>query len=84
MIAQHSAGHILQAIRAYPRMMLRKATFPPFIHPHWYGSLPTPLANCMGIAHMFSARTVETEPFVWQTIRTEQQRLMDEVCSRLS
>jgi hypothetical protein len=80
-IAQFSAGHILQTIRAYPRMMLRKSTFPPFIHPHWYGSLPAPLANCMGIAQMFSARTVETDPFVWQTIRMEQQRLVDEVCS---
>lgn len=80
-VAQYNAKHIVQTLRAYPRMMLRKSTFPPFIHPHWYGHLPAPLANCMGIAQMFSARTADTSPFVWRTIMMEQQRLADEVRS---
>ena len=78
-VAQHSAKYIVQTLRAYPRMMLRKSTFPPFIHPHWHGHLPAPLANCMSIAQMFSTRTADTSPFVWRTIMMEQQRLANEV-----
>lgn len=77
--AQYSAKYIIRNLRSYPQMMRRKATFPPFIHSHWYGALPAPLANCMGIAQMFTARTFETSPFVWRTIRMEQQRLASEV-----
>lgn len=79
-IALFTASHIVQTLRAFPIMMLRKETFPPFIHPCSYGSLPEPLASCMSIAQIFSSRTVETSPFVWRTIRAEQKHLFDKVC----
>lgn len=80
-VAQYNATYIIRTLRAYPRMILRKATFPSFMHPHWHGSLPEPLASCMSIAQIFASRNPETSSFVWRTIRTEQQRLVDQVCS---
>lgn len=84
-IAEHSAKLAIQMLRSFPRMMARRATFPPFIHPYQYtpnntsSKLPTPLANCMGIAHMLESQTFETKSFVWQTIRAEQHRFQREV-----
>ncbi|KAJ5548537.1 hypothetical protein N7513_005771 [Penicillium frequentans] len=85
-IAQRNATHMIQILRAFPQMMIRRAVFPPFIHPHWHRadesevrkSLPEPLGNCMSIAHMFASRTPDTRAFVWNAIRTEQRRLMDQ------
>lgn len=86
-IAQRHATHMIQILRAFPQMMVRRAAFPPFIHPNWHRAdgpevrktLPEPLGNCMSIAHMFASRTPDTRPFVWNAIRTEQRRLMDQV-----
>jgi hypothetical protein len=78
-VAQHSATLVMQALQAFPRMMLRKPTFPPFIHPscHRY-PLPEPLALCMGIAHVFVSPSVETRSFLWQSVEREQLRLVDQ------
>ena len=78
-VAQHNATLVMQALRAFPRMMLRKPTFPPFIHSycHLY-PLPEALANCMSIAHIFVSPSAETRPFLWQSIKREQQRFLDE------
>ncbi|KAF0325421.1 hypothetical protein GQ607_007455 [Colletotrichum asianum] len=61
-------------------MMLRRSTFPPFIHPHQDKSkLPVPLANCMGIAVLYAARNKDTQAFLWKTIRDEQERCLREL-----
>ncbi|KAL6406989.1 Fatty acyl-CoA reductase [Ilyonectria robusta] len=61
-------------------MMLRRQTFPPFIHPHWHKPcLPEKLASCMSIAQLFVARTPETRLFLWRIIEAEEQRFRDEV-----
>jgi hypothetical protein len=74
---------VMEAVRAYPLMMLRRETFPPFIHPHWHNThaptLPEPLGHCMSIAHMYALRSEETKPFLWQAMEAEIQRLVTQV-----
>ncbi|KAL6892168.1 hypothetical protein GGI43DRAFT_425115 [Trichoderma evansii] len=78
--SKFAASLLSRAISAFPQMMLRRQTFPPFIHAHWHlPSLPETLANCMSIAQLFATRTAETRPFLWRTIGTEVKRLQDEV-----
>ncbi|KAL7925640.1 hypothetical protein ACQKWADRAFT_282592 [Trichoderma austrokoningii] len=78
--SKFAAGILSQAISAFPQMMLRRQTFPPFIHAHWHlPSLPETLASCMSIAQLFATRTPETRPFLWRTIGIEIKRLRDEV-----
>jgi hypothetical protein len=77
---QHASRVIMQMLYAYPQMMLRRQTFPPFIHPHWHQKhLPETLGNCMSIAQLFASRTPETEPFLWKMISAEQDRFRDKV-----
>ncbi|KAM0815745.1 putative C6 zinc finger domain containing protein [Seiridium cardinale] len=82
-VAQHNIRLIVNSMRAYPYMMLRRETFPPFIHPQWHRqnppTLPWPLANCMGIASLFVSRTTETKLLLWETVRSESQRCLDEM-----
>jgi hypothetical protein len=71
-------------LRSYPDMMLQRTTFPPFIHHRFHGMgaerrLPRALANAMSIAQMFQQRSPENKNFIWQSIRTEQPRIMSEV-----
>ncbi|KAL9468428.1 hypothetical protein ACSS6W_010122 [Trichoderma asperelloides] len=83
--SKFAASLLSQAISAFPQMMLRRQTFPPFIHAHWHlPSLPETLANCMSIAQLFATRTAETRPFLWRMIGIEVKRLQDEVeCATL-
>lgn len=79
-VAESSANMIRQALRSYPQMMLRRSTFPPFIHPHQDKTrLPEPLANCMSIAVLFDSRNQDTRPFLWKSVREEQERNLREV-----
>ncbi|KAF2122558.1 hypothetical protein BDV96DRAFT_2257 [Lophiotrema nucula] len=84
--AQHNANLIIQALRALPTMMLRRNTFPWFIHSHAHllsnppkTSLPEALSTCMSISHMFASRMPETRPFLWCTIRAEYRRFINEM-----
>ena len=82
---RHSTRFIVQMLRSYPTMMLRRETFPPFIHAHGHGqgshTLPAPLANGMAIAQLFASRTSETKPFLWHSVRSESRRAREEVRS---
>ncbi|WYZ41113.1 hypothetical protein EsH8_V_000008 [Colletotrichum jinshuiense] len=81
-VAESSANMIRQALRSYPQMMLRRSTFPPFIHPHQDKTrLPEPLANCMSIAVLFDSRNQDTRPFLWKSVREEQERNLREMTS---
>jgi hypothetical protein len=71
---------VMQMLRAFPQMMLRRETFPPFIHGHWYcpsdstdSPLPKPLVSCMGIAQVFASRNLDTRPFLWLMVQGEQR-----------
>ncbi|KAF4333500.1 C6 finger domain protein [Fusarium beomiforme] len=77
---KHVSRVIMQMLYAYPQMMLRRQTFPPFIHPHWHEKyLPEPLANCMSIAQLFAVRTSETQPFLWRMVAAEEERFREKV-----
>ncbi|KIM97235.1 hypothetical protein OIDMADRAFT_168993 [Oidiodendron maius Zn] len=79
-VAQHGATLVMQALRAIPEKMLRRETFPPFIHPHPHRqALPEPLAICMRIAQIFATRTLDIRSFIWRTIKAEQARVLTEV-----
>ncbi|RGP73082.1 ATP-dependent dna helicase pif1 [Fusarium longipes] len=79
---QHASRIIMQMLYAYPQMMLRRQTFPPFIHPHWHQKqVPETLSNCMGIAQIFASRTPESEPFLWKMIDSEQGRFRQKLTS---
>jgi hypothetical protein len=84
--AQHNADLVIQALRSFPTMMLRKETFPWFIHIHTHllfkskgSGLPEALSNCMSIAQLFASRTPETKNFLWRTIRAEYHGFMERV-----
>lgn len=72
-------------ICAFPQMMLRRQTFPPFIHSYWHRqSLPEALSNCASIAQLFANRTSESRSFLWRTIEAEQQHFRSQVSMRFS
>lgn len=84
--AKFGALFLKRILSSYPRMMVRKETLPPFIHPVWFlegneteRSFPESLVNCMTIAQMFIDRRKETNKFLWRTIRMEQERFWHEV-----
>ncbi|PCH05510.1 Hypothetical protein PENO1_007540 [Penicillium occitanis (nom. inval.)] len=75
---------LIDMIRAYPLMMTRRETFPPFVHPHCYlyegcNTFPQVLTNCMGIAQLFVSRTNDTRPFLWTTILAEVRDMLSKV-----
>ncbi|KAI7762513.1 hypothetical protein LZL87_008859 [Fusarium oxysporum] len=77
---QHASRVIMQMLYAYPQMMLRRQTFPPFIHPHWHlKTLPETLGNCMSIAQLFANRTSETQSFLWRMIAAEEARFREKL-----
>jgi hypothetical protein len=87
-VVQHTTRLGVQAMRAYPMMMLRRETLPPFIHPHWHRqstpALPEPLSNCMSIAQMYAFRSEETKPFIWRTVKAEDERFLAQVTDSCS
>ncbi|EXM12293.1 Zn(2)-C6 fungal-type DNA-binding domain [Fusarium oxysporum f. sp. vasinfectum] len=77
---QHASRVIMQMLYAYPQMMLRRQTFPPFIHPHWHlKTLPETLGNCMSIGQLFAARTPETQSFLWRMVAAEEGRFREKL-----
>ena len=82
-VSLHNARLIMHSLRAYPYMMLSRETFPPFIHPNWRcqnaKALPWPVANCMSISTLFVSRSTDTETFLWQAVKRDCQRCLDEV-----
>lgn len=84
---QQTADLVIQSLRSFPTMMLRKETFPWFIHPQSHllstptkDALPEALSACMSISHMFTLRTPETICFLWRAISAEYRRFNSEVC----
>ena len=84
--AQHNADIIIQSLRSFPTMMLRRETFPWFIHPLSHllskqagATLPEALSSCMSIVQMFASRTPETKHLLSRAIRIEYRRFLVEV-----
>lgn len=85
-IQQICVTMIIEMVSAYPRMMTRRETLPPFIHAqapsHAFNDpnkLPEHIANCMGVAQLFGARNNDTRPFIWTTIRAEMRGFRDKL-----
>ncbi|OKL64254.1 hypothetical protein UA08_00398 [Talaromyces atroroseus] len=83
-VAKFTGNIVMQMLCAFPQMMLRRETLPPFIHGHWYQTtsaiepaLPRPLVNCMGLAQVFASHNLETRLFLWHTGRAEQHSLAE-------
>ncbi|TVY93870.1 hypothetical protein LAWI1_G000563 [Lachnellula willkommii] len=78
-IHQAYAAMVIDMIYAYPRMMTRRETLPPFMHAcspivdhgDEQNRLPEHLTNCMGIAQLFVVRSEDTHSFIWTMIRAE-------------
>lgn len=74
-LGQQATHHILRALCG---QMLRRETFPPFIHPHWHRTtMPESLVVCMHIARLFASRTADVAPFIWRTILAESRRVLE-------
>lgn len=83
--SKHAAVLISDILSAFPHRMLRRQTFPPFIHAHWHSpTLPEELASCVSISQLFSTRTSETRSFLWRTVEAEEQRFRDKVSTSTS
>lgn len=77
---------IMQLLRSYPYMLLRKETFPPVVSPLLYswaekgeGPPQETLINCVSLVQMFKMRTAANRKFVWNLIRLEQERIWSNV-----
>ncbi|KAJ5641726.1 hypothetical protein N7490_005726 [Penicillium lividum] len=82
-IAQRHATHLIQVLRAFPQMMVRRAVFPPLFIPTGTVEMGLKYGRHYPSLLMFASRTPDTRAFVWNTIRTEQRRLMDQtLCGR--
>jgi len=81
---------VVQSLRAIPNMMLRRETFPWFIHAHNVRhqsitnesniTLAAELVTCMSVAQLFALRTSDTHGSLWQMVRIELDRLSSQVC----
>jgi hypothetical protein len=83
-----SAFFVITIIGSYPAMMLRKETFPSFIHPACVSEredsgdyIPEALLKLQSIAQIFANRSRGTSKFMWRMIRVEQQRIYSDVRS---
>ncbi len=76
---------LLQILKGYPKMMTRKETLPPFIHPSCIpnsGSAKSlkqdTLTNCVILSTLFCADTGGRK-LLWNMIRMEQERISQNV-----
>jgi len=88
--SQVNATILLQILKSYPKMMTRKETCPPFIHPYCFSSTTfgnsntasESLQNCRNLAKLFYSDTGGRR-LLWRMIRMEQERVAQEVSNRL-
>jgi hypothetical protein len=83
--------YVVVTLSSYPLMMLPGKGMPPFIHPRCnieessqhervtQTSLPRPLATCSGSVAMWSVKNKDNSALIWRAIRTEQERMSEEV-----
>jgi hypothetical protein len=88
-----SHNYVLCTLRSYPHRMLSSSP-PPFLHHNnrhrgyqagylaTHESKPPPLEVCTAIVQMCSVKNKENTPFIWKTIKLEQQKFLAEVSLR--
>lgn len=82
--SQRTINLILHTLKSYPRMMLRKSTLPPFIHPRFISSdtengSMEPLTNCISLLHMISSGVQGSRKLFWKNVRLECEKLIEDV-----
>ena len=82
--AQRTANLILHTLKAYPLMLLRHNSLPPFIHPCLISSNDEnndmePLTNCLSLVHTISSQIQGSRMLFWKGVRRECERLCAEV-----
>ena len=82
-ITQNNANHIIRILECMPYMMLRRETFPAFIHSYKgvQNSLPEPLLTCMDISQLFTSRRKSNNSLIWRTCQAELFRLRNSAVS---
>lgn len=78
-VAEYAVNLVIDALCGIPMQMMRRETFPCFIHAHWGSQLPESLTTCMHLAKMYGTRSMEIRPFMWRSILAEQTRIMQQV-----
>jgi hypothetical protein len=80
---QRITNLILHTLKSYPLMMLGQSALPPFIHPHLIssdvGKTMEPLTNCSSLVHMISNRVHRNRKLFWKNVRSECERMCQEV-----
>jgi hypothetical protein len=78
----HTVQFLSCVFRSYSRKLLQPDCFPPFVHPLQAveGELPQALANCFSLVRMWVGREQGSDVMVVETVRSEMERLFDEVC----
>jgi len=78
----HTVQFLSCIFRSYSRKLLRPGNFPPFVNSLQVveGELPQALANCFSLVRMWVGREQGSEVMVVETVRSEMERLLDEVC----
>ncbi|KAI1173702.1 hypothetical protein F4777DRAFT_426885 [Nemania sp. FL0916] len=77
-----SAMFILDTLRTIPSMMIRRETFPPFLHGHWHQPmLPKTFANCVRISQLYLTRNTSPrdKELFNITIEDEKIRVADQL-----
>jgi Fungal Zn(2)-Cys(6) binuclear cluster domain len=77
----HTVQYLSCVFGSYSRQLLRPGCFPPFIHPLQIGDAEPPLslANCFSLLRMWVGREYGSDVLIAQTVKSEMQRLFDEV-----
>jgi len=87
-ISRNQIVLVASILRTYPKMLLRRNTLPPFIHPVSYlppekdtsNAFPEPLEICINIVHAFAtARGNEAGSVLLRSIDEERMRVVREV-----
>jgi hypothetical protein len=84
--------YVICTLKSYPQRLLQNKDPPPFTHTQYLPSnsqhearlqtsLIDPLATCSGIVAMWCVKNKNNSAFIWHSIRTEQERLFEQVGS---
>jgi hypothetical protein len=83
--------YVICTLNTYPQMLLSSKELPPFVHTQLQSSSTDvrlnvsrtssidPWATCVGITAMWSVKNRHNTTFIWRSIRSEQERLYEEV-----
>jgi len=81
-----TANLVLNTLKSYPLMMLRRDNLPPFVHPHLMAMHAVtdaenndmePLNNCISLLHMVNSGVTGSRKLFWRNVRMECERFCE-------